>query len=76
MESIIKRWRRKSITEWVYLCQTFSDTGDRLLEVDGISVQCFTYRQAVDCLSKTGEVKDATLYYVSVRIPLEASGYL
>ncbi|XP_040885137.1 tyrosine-protein phosphatase non-receptor type 13 [Toxotes jaculatrix] len=31
-------------------------TGDRLLEVDGISFQGFTYQQAVECLSKTGEV--------------------
>ncbi|XP_070846688.1 FERM and PDZ domain-containing protein 2 [Chaetodon trifascialis] len=30
--------------------------GDRLLEVDGISFQGFTYHQAVSCLSKTGEV--------------------
>ncbi|XP_039991737.1 FERM and PDZ domain-containing protein 2 [Xiphias gladius] len=31
-------------------------TGDRLLEVDGVSFQGFTYQQAVECLSKTGEV--------------------
>ncbi|XP_029384073.1 FERM and PDZ domain-containing protein 2 [Echeneis naucrates] len=31
-------------------------SGDRLLEVDGISFQRFTYQQAVECLSKTGEV--------------------
>ncbi|XP_023251269.1 FERM and PDZ domain-containing protein 2 [Seriola lalandi dorsalis] len=31
-------------------------TGDRVLEVDGFSFQGFTYQQAVDCLSKTGEV--------------------
>ncbi|XP_030019311.1 FERM and PDZ domain-containing protein 2 isoform X3 [Sphaeramia orbicularis] len=31
-------------------------TGDRLLEVDGISFEGFTYQQAVECLSKTGEV--------------------
>ncbi|XP_051274443.1 tyrosine-protein phosphatase non-receptor type 13 isoform X1 [Dicentrarchus labrax] len=30
--------------------------GDRVLEVDGISFQGFTYQQAVGCLSKTGEV--------------------
>ncbi|XP_068161767.1 FERM and PDZ domain-containing protein 2 [Antennarius striatus] len=30
--------------------------GDRLLEVDGVSFQGFTYHQAVGCLSKTGEV--------------------
>lgn len=30
--------------------------GDRLLEVDGISFQGFTYQQAVECLSKTEEV--------------------
>ncbi|XP_035853118.1 FERM and PDZ domain-containing protein 2 isoform X1 [Sander lucioperca] len=29
--------------------------GYRLLEVDGISLQGFTYQQAVECLSKTGE---------------------
>ncbi|KAM9837391.1 FERM and PDZ domain-containing protein 2 [Aulostomus maculatus] len=29
--------------------------GDRLLEVDGIRFQGFTYQQAVECLSKTGE---------------------
>lgn len=34
----------------------FSFTGDRLLEVDGTNVQSFTYQQAVECLSKTGEV--------------------
>lgn len=37
-----------------------SSTGDRLLEVDGISFQGFTYQQAVECLSKTEEVKDNT----------------
>ncbi|XP_070783707.1 FERM and PDZ domain-containing protein 2 [Enoplosus armatus] len=31
-------------------------TGDRLLEVDGISFQGFTYHQAVERLCKTGEV--------------------
>ncbi|XP_059181014.1 FERM and PDZ domain-containing protein 2 [Centropristis striata] len=31
-------------------------SGDRLLEVDGIRFQGFTYQQAVECLSKTGEV--------------------
>ncbi|KAF0025150.1 hypothetical protein F2P81_022031 [Scophthalmus maximus] len=31
-------------------------TGDRLLEVDGIRFQDFTYQQAVECLSRTGEV--------------------
>ncbi|KAG7514141.1 FERM and PDZ domain-containing protein 2 [Solea senegalensis] len=30
--------------------------GDRLLEVDGVNFQGFTYQQAVDCLSKTTEV--------------------
>ncbi|XP_024913875.1 FERM and PDZ domain-containing protein 2 [Cynoglossus semilaevis] len=31
-------------------------TGDRLLEVDGVNFQGFSYQQAVDCLSKTSEV--------------------
>ncbi|XP_013128815.1 FERM and PDZ domain-containing protein 2 isoform X4 [Oreochromis niloticus] len=30
--------------------------GDRLLEIDGTNFQGFTYQQAVECLSKTGEV--------------------
>ncbi|XP_072312586.1 FERM and PDZ domain-containing protein 2 [Eucyclogobius newberryi] len=30
--------------------------GDRVVEVDGVGFQGFTYRQAVECLSKTGEV--------------------
>ncbi|XP_054605022.1 FERM and PDZ domain-containing protein 2 [Nothobranchius furzeri] len=30
--------------------------GDRILEIDGISFSGFTYQQAVECLSKTGEV--------------------
>lgn len=33
-----------------------SSAGDRLLEVDGISFQGFTYQQAVECLRNTGEV--------------------
>lgn len=33
-------------------------TDDRVLEVDGINFQGFTYQQAVECLSKTGEVKN------------------
>lgn len=37
-----------------------SSAGDRLLEVDGISFQGFTYQQAVECLSKTEEVTDDT----------------
>ncbi|XP_078146913.1 FERM and PDZ domain-containing protein 2 [Centroberyx gerrardi] len=36
-------------------------TGDRLLEVDGISFQGFTYQQAVECLTKTGEVVSLVL---------------
>ncbi|KAM4624537.1 FERM and PDZ domain-containing protein 2 [Polymixia lowei] len=31
-------------------------TGDRLLEVNGIRFEGFTYQQAVECLTKTGEV--------------------
>ncbi|KAM8889567.1 FERM and PDZ domain-containing protein 2 isoform 2-T4 [Synchiropus picturatus] len=31
-------------------------SGDRLLEVDGVSFQGFTYEQAVECLSKTDQV--------------------
>lgn len=34
----------------------FCPAGDRLLEVDGISFRGFSYHQAVDCLSQTGEV--------------------
>ncbi|KAF7653920.1 hypothetical protein LDENG_00076720 [Lucifuga dentata] len=36
-------------------------TGDRLLEVDGISFQGFTYQQAVECLSKTEEMVSLVL---------------
>lgn len=35
---------------------TLSFSGDRLLEIDGTNFQGFTYQQAVECLSKTGEV--------------------
>ncbi|XP_041703413.2 tyrosine-protein phosphatase non-receptor type 13-like isoform X2 [Coregonus clupeaformis] len=31
-------------------------SGDRLLKVDGISFQGFTYQQAVECLARTGKV--------------------
>lgn len=37
---------------------SMSSAGDRLLEVDGINFQGFTYQQAVECLSKTEEVMD------------------
>ncbi|XP_040033289.1 FERM and PDZ domain-containing protein 2 isoform X1 [Gasterosteus aculeatus] len=47
-------------------------SGDRLLEVDGISVQCFTYRQAVDCLSKTGELVTLVVERVPIH-PLRVS---
>uniref|UniRef100_UPI0037E954CF FERM and PDZ domain-containing protein 2 n=1 Tax=Semicossyphus pulcher TaxID=241346 RepID=UPI0037E954CF len=36
-------------------------TGDRLLEVDGMNFQGFTHQQAVSCLSKTGEVVSLTV---------------
>ncbi|XP_038592269.1 FERM and PDZ domain-containing protein 2 [Micropterus salmoides] len=36
-------------------------TGDRLLQVNGISFRGFTYNQAVECLSKTGEVVNLVL---------------
>lgn len=39
-----------------WVSRYFSPEGDRLLEVDGISFRGFSYHQAVDCLSKTGEV--------------------
>ncbi|XP_029933905.1 FERM and PDZ domain-containing protein 2 [Myripristis murdjan] len=44
-------------------------TGDRLLEVDGISFQGFTYQQAVECLSKTGEVVTLVLEREPVNLP-------
>ncbi|XP_074519818.1 FERM and PDZ domain-containing protein 2 [Halichoeres trimaculatus] len=44
-------------------------TGDRLLEVDGISFQGFTHQQAVSCLSKTGEVVTLTVERQPVSVP-------
>ena len=35
-------------------------TGDRVLVVDGINFKGFTHEQAVECLAKTGEVKEIT----------------
>ncbi|XP_041819149.1 FERM and PDZ domain-containing protein 2 [Chelmon rostratus] len=43
--------------------------GDRLLEVDGISFQGFTYHQAVSCLSKTGEVVTLVVERESMNLP-------
>ncbi|KAM7382057.1 hypothetical protein PAMA_012764 [Pampus argenteus] len=42
---------------------------DRLLEVDGISFQGFTYQQAVECLSKTGEAVTLVLERESMNLP-------
>ncbi|KAM7371145.1 hypothetical protein PAMP_010636 [Pampus punctatissimus] len=44
-------------------------TDDRLLEVDGISFQGFTYQQAVECLSKTGEVVTLVVERESMNLP-------
>nr|XP_019938387.1 PREDICTED: FERM and PDZ domain-containing protein 2 [Paralichthys olivaceus] len=44
-------------------------TGDRLLEVDGISFQGFTYQQAVEHLSKTGEVVTMVVERELVNLP-------
>ncbi|KAM8836489.1 FERM and PDZ domain-containing protein 2 isoform 2-T4 [Spinachia spinachia] len=49
-------------------------SGDRLLEVDGISVQCFTYRQAVECLSKTGELVTLVVERVPIHSPKVSFG--
>ncbi|TNN04155.1 hypothetical protein fugu_001184 [Takifugu bimaculatus] len=43
--------------------------GDRLLEVDGISFRGFSYHQAVDCLSKTGEVVILVVERDSLKLP-------
>lgn len=55
-----KRGRAAQLTgswlEWTFSVLLMSSAGDRLLEVDGISFQGFTYQQAVECLSKTEEV--------------------
>ncbi|XP_028332371.1 tyrosine-protein phosphatase non-receptor type 13 [Gouania willdenowi] len=44
-------------------------TGDRLVEVDGISFQGFSYQQAVDCLSKAGEVVSFVVERESMNLP-------
>ncbi|KAG7226485.1 hypothetical protein INR49_003805 [Caranx melampygus] len=44
-------------------------TGDRVLEVDGVSFQGITYQQAVECLSKTGEVVTFVLERELVKLP-------
>lgn len=57
-----KHWKHKTVNhELMSESHIFSLTGDRLLEVDGVSFQGFTYHQAVGCLSKTGEVNFAVL---------------
>ncbi|KAI3365066.1 hypothetical protein L3Q82_010183, partial [Scortum barcoo] len=43
--------------------------GDRLLEVDGISFQGFTYQQAVGCLRKTEEVVSMVVERESLILP-------
>ncbi|XP_028264575.1 FERM and PDZ domain-containing protein 2 [Parambassis ranga] len=43
--------------------------GDRLLEVDGINFQSITYQQAVECLSKTGEVVSLVVMRESINLP-------
>ncbi|XP_073345028.1 FERM and PDZ domain-containing protein 2 [Pagrus major] len=48
--------------------------GDRLLEVDGISFQGFTYHQAVGCLSKTGQVVTLVVERESMNSPRVALG--
>ncbi|XP_034414012.1 tyrosine-protein phosphatase non-receptor type 13 [Cyclopterus lumpus] len=49
-------------------------SGDRLLEVDGISFQRFTYRQAVERLSKTGELVTLVVERVLVNLPRGSVG--
>ncbi|XP_072229504.1 FERM and PDZ domain-containing protein 2 [Leuresthes tenuis] len=44
-------------------------SGDRLLEVDGVNFHGFTYQQAVECLSKTGEVVYLVVERGSVNLP-------
>eukprot|EP00064_Thunnus_orientalis_P012454 superscaffoldBa00001912_g12489 len=44
-------------------------TDDRLLEVDGISFQGFTYQQAVECLTKTGEVVTMVVERELIHLP-------
>ena len=41
----------------VHVCVCVCATDDRLLEVDGLRLDDFTYQQAVECLTKTGEVR-------------------
>ncbi|XP_067344248.1 FERM and PDZ domain-containing protein 2 isoform X2 [Channa argus] len=43
--------------------------GDRLLEVDGINFQGFSYEQAVECLSTTGEVVTLVVKRESINAP-------
>ncbi|XP_031699859.1 FERM and PDZ domain-containing protein 2 [Anarrhichthys ocellatus] len=49
-------------------------SGDRLLEVDGVSFQRFTYRQAVEHLSKTGELVTLVVEKVSTHVPRVSFG--
>ncbi|XP_068439827.1 FERM and PDZ domain-containing protein 2 [Clinocottus analis] len=49
-------------------------SGDRLLEVDGISFQRFTYRQAVERLSQTGELVTLVVERVLVNLPRGSLG--
>ncbi|XP_038830883.1 tyrosine-protein phosphatase non-receptor type 13-like [Salvelinus namaycush] len=44
-------------------------SGDRLLEVDGIRFQGFTHQQAVECLAKTGEVVTMVLERENMALP-------
>ncbi|XP_035812663.2 FERM and PDZ domain-containing protein 2 isoform X2 [Amphiprion ocellaris] len=43
--------------------------GDRLVKVDGFNFQGFTYQQAVECLSKTGEVVSFVVERESMGLP-------
>ncbi|CAL8302779.1 unnamed protein product [Lota lota] len=44
-------------------------TDDRLLEVDGVRMDDFTYQQAVECLTKTGEVVSLVLERERMNLP-------
>ncbi|XP_047465229.1 FERM and PDZ domain-containing protein 2 isoform X2 [Mugil cephalus] len=44
-------------------------TGDRLLEVDGVDFHGFTYQQAVECLSKTGQVVSLVVERELINLP-------
>ncbi|XP_033990713.1 tyrosine-protein phosphatase non-receptor type 13 [Trematomus bernacchii] len=44
-------------------------SGDRVLEVDGINFQGITYQQAVEHLSKTGEVVTLVVQRVTIKLP-------